>query len=205
MSVLNNLFKHEALLTHMPSSETESMEQRYTRTAILLHWLVAFGLVGTFALGFYMEGLPFSPNKLKLYSWHKWAGVTLLALALLRLVWRATHRPPALPSSMGPFATLAAHAGHAVLYFLMLAIPVSGWLMSSAKGVPVVWFGIVPLPDLVSKDKELGNLLQSLHVIFNYTLLVAVAGHAAAALQHHFIKKDQVLTRMLPALGRRQA
>lgn len=181
------------------------MEQRYTRTAILLHWLVAFGLTGTFVLGFYMEGLPFSPDKLKLYSWHKWAGVTLLVLVLARLAWRVTHRPPELPLTMGPSARLAAHVGHAVLYFLMFAIPVSGWLMSSAKGVPVVWFGIVPLPDLVSKDKELGDLLQNAHVIFNYTLLVAVAGHVAAALQHHFIKKDQILARMLPFMGRRKA
>lgn len=178
------------------------MEHRYTRTAILLHWLVGLGLVGTFALGFYMEGLPFSPDKLKLYSWHKWAGMTLLVLVGVRLVWRATHRPPALPPTMGPLARLAANAGHGLLYFLMVAIPVSGWLMSSAKGVPVVWFGVLPLPDLVAKDKELGEMLQDMHVILNYTMVVAVAGHAAAALQHHFIKKDEVLTRMLPFLAR---
>lgn len=178
------------------------MSQRYTSTAIFLHWLVALGLVGTFALGFYMEGLPLSPNKLKFYSWHKWAGMTLLLLIVVRLAWRLSHPAPQLPDSMGPMARLAAHVGHWVLYVLMLAIPVSGWLMSSAQGFQVVWFGVLPLPDLVGKDKELGALLQDIHVVLNYTLLVAVIGHVAAALQHHFIKKDTVLARMLPFLNK---
>src|SRR5690606_16618485 len=153
------------------------MNQRYTHTAIFLHWLLAVGLVGTFAVGFYMEGLPLSPNKLKLYYWHKWAGMTLFVLAVFRLAWRLTHRTPPLPASMGSLARLAAHAGHWLLYALMLAIPMSGWLMSSAQGVPVVWFGVLPLPDLVAKDPALGSLLQDVHVILNYTLLVLVAGH----------------------------
>jgi cytochrome b561 len=80
----------------------------------------------------------------------------------------------------------------------MLAIPVSGWLMSSAQGFRVVWFGVLPLPDLVPKDAALGALLKDVHVVLNYTMLLAVLGHVGAALQHHFIKKDAVLTRMLP-------
>jgi len=175
---------------------------RYTRTAIFMHWLVALGLIGTFSLGLYMEGLPLSPNKLKLYSWHKWAGVTLLALAVVRLAWRMSHPAPALPSTMGGAARLAAHAGHWVLYALMLAIPVSGWLMSSAQGFSVVWFGVLPLPDLVAKNAQLGEVLRDVHVILNYTLLVTVVGHVGAALHHHFIKKDTVMARMLPLANR---
>ncbi|HEY9280276.1 MAG TPA: cytochrome b [Eoetvoesiella sp.] len=178
------------------------MNHRYTRTAIFLHWLVALSLIGTFALGFYMQDLPLSPNKLKLYSWHKWAGITLLVLIIVRLAWRISHRAPELPLTMGPTARLATHAGHWLLYGLMLAIPVSGWLMSSAQGFQVVWFGILPLPDLVSKNAALGALLNDVHVVLNYTLLVAVIGHVGAALQHHFIKKDTVLTRMLPLIGK---
>jgi len=178
------------------------MDHRYTRTAIFLHWLVALGLVGTFALGFYMQDLPLSPNKLKLYSWHKWAGATLLVLIVVRLAWRMTHRAPALPLTMSPMARLAADAGHWLLYTLMLAIPLSGWLMSSAQGFPVVWFGVLPLPDLIAKDAALGALLKDAHIVLNYTLLVAVVGHVGAALQHHFIKKDAVLTRMLPTAGK---
>ncbi|WP_368647444.1 cytochrome b [Castellaniella ginsengisoli] len=175
---------------------------RYTRTAIFLHWLVGLGLIGTFALGFYMEGLPLSPAKLKLYSWHKWAGITLLALAVVRLAWRMSHPAPDLPPEMGPKARLAAHAGHWALYVLMHAIPISGWLMSSAQGFSVVWFGVLPLPDLVAKNAALGEVFGSVHVVLNYTLLLAVAGHVGAALQHHFIKKDAVMARMLPFAGR---
>ncbi len=175
---------------------------RYTRTAIFLHWLVGLGLIGTFTLGLYMEGLPLSPDKLKLYSWHKWAGISLLALAVVRLAWRLSHPAPALPSGTSPLARLAAHAGHGLLYALMLAIPLSGWLMSSAQGFSVVWFGVLPLPDLVAKDKALGEVLGSAHVVLNYTLLLTVVGHVGAALQHHFVKKDVVMARMLPFAGR---
>lgn len=171
---------------------------RYTRTAISLHWLVALGLAGTFALGFYMHDLPLSPDKLRLYSWHKWAGISLLALVIVRLAWRFTHPAPSLPAGMGPLARLAAHAGHWLLYGLMLAIPVSGWLMSSAQGFQTVWFGVVASPDLVVKNAALGEQLKDAHVVLNYTLLVVVVGHVGAALQHHFIRKDTVLTRMLP-------
>ncbi|OXR50022.1 cytochrome b [Pusillimonas sp. T2] len=175
------------------------MKQRYSRTAIFLHWLVALGLVGTFALGFYMEDLPLSPNKLKLYSWHKWAGMTLFAIIVVRVAWRLSHQPPELPASTGPLAKLAAHAGHLLLYVLMLLIPLSGWLMSSAQGFPVVWFGVVPLPDLIPKDKALGDVLQTVHVVLNYTLLASVIGHVVAALYHQHIKKDGLLSRMLPS------
>lgn len=175
------------------------MNASYTRTAIGLHWLVALGIIGTFGLGFYMADLPLSPDKLKLYSWHKWAGVTLFLLAVLRLGWRISHPAPALPAGTPAWQVLVAHVTHWALYFLMLAIPVSGWLMSSAQGFPVVWFGIVPLPDLVGRDKALGELFLQMHVIMNYTLLALVVLHAAAALKHHFIDRDDILRRMLPS------
>lgn len=178
------------------------MPTRYSRTAIFMHWLIALGLIGTFSLGFYMEGLPLSPNKLKLYSWHKWAGMTLLALAVVRLAWRMSHPAPRLPQSMSPLSQFSAHVGHWLLYVLMLAIPVSGWLMSSAQGFSVVWFGVLPLPDLVAKDAALGATLNTVHVVLNYTLVVAIAGHVGAALYHHFIKKDTIMSRMLPLASR---
>jgi cytochrome b561 len=176
--------------------------KKYTTVAITLHWLMAFALIGMFALGFYMAGLPLSPNKLKLFSWHKWTGVTLFILAGARLAWRIAHRAPLLPEQMSQRAQMLAHAGHRLLYLLMFAIPLSGWLMSSAKGVQTVYFGILPIPDLLERNKDLGDQLQTLHWGLNLLFAAMVIGHVAAALKHHFIDHDEVLTRMLP--GRRK-
>lgn len=175
------------------------MTARYTATAKALHWAMAVLIFGLLALGFYMHDLPLSPEKLQLYSWHKWAGVTAFLLVLVRLAWRAAHRPPPLPATMPGPLQLAAHAGHFLLYVLMLAIPLSGWLMSSAKGFQTVWFGVLPIPDLLAKDKDLGDLLQQVHMALNLVFAIIIAGHTGAALKHHFIDKDDILTRMLPA------
>ena len=171
---------------------------RYTRTAIALHWLLAIALVSIGAFGVYMHGLPLSPWKLRVFAWHKWAGVTAFLLVIVRLAWRLTHRPPALPATMSPVARFLAHLGHTLIYVLMFAIPLSGWLMSSAKGFQTVYFGVIPLPDLVSHDRVLGNALLQVHQALNLALALLVAGHAAVALRHHFIDRDGVLLRMLP-------
>ena len=169
---------------------------RYTATARGLHWLMALGMIGLFGVGLYMKGLPLSPQKLQLYSWHKWAGVTLFLLFVLRFAWRLSHRPPeAVP--MPAWQRLAAEGVHVLLYLLMFAIPLSGWLLSSAKGFQTVWFGVLPLPDLLGKDKALGDLLQTVHMGLNFTLVAVLLAHVGAALKHHFIDKDDVLTRML--------
>lgn len=178
------------------------MKNKYTRTAIGLHWLMALGLGAVIGLGFYMHDLPLSPSKLQLYSWHKWAGISLFLLAVLRLFWRLSHRPPALPESMPAPLQWAAHGAHLGLYGLMLAIPWSGWLMSSAKGFQTVWFGVLPLPDLVGKDAVLGSQLQTLHIWLNYALLALVLAHVAAALKHHFLDRDDILARILPGTVR---
>ena len=172
--------------------------KKYTLTAIALHWLMALAIIGMFTLGFYMADLPLSPNKLKLFSWHKWAGISIFLLAIVRLGWRVAYRPPALPEHMGRAERFAARAGHRLLYVLMFVIPLSGWLMSSAKGVQTVYFGVLPIPDLLGKNKELGDLLQTVHWSLNLLLTVTVIGHVAAALKHHFVDKDDVLIRMLP-------
>ena len=175
------------------------MNTHYTVTAKGLHWLMALLIIGLLALGFYMSDLPLSPEKLQFYSWHKWAGVTVFALVWLRLLWRVTHRPPAYPISMSGLQQALAHTGHLVLYVLMIVIPLSGWLMSSAKGVQTVWFGVLPLPDLIGRDKELGKQLAELHSALNIGLLLLIGAHAAAALFHHLVHKDDILRRMLPA------
>ena len=172
------------------------MHTHYTPTAKSLHWLMALMIFGLLALGFYMSDLPLSPDKLQYYSWHKWAGVTVFALVWLRLAWRITHRPPALPDSLSAPMQWAAHVGHFLLYALMIAIPLSGWLMSSAKGFQTIWFGVLPIPDLIGKDKALGDQLAQAHWALNVGLLLLITGHAGAALWHHFVLKDDTLRRM---------
>lgn len=168
---------------------------RYTRIAVVLHWLLALAIVGAFLVGLYMTDLPFSPQRLKLYNWHKWAGVTILALSALRLLWRLTHRPPA-DAPMPAWQARAAHAVHLLLYLAFFAVPLTGWAMSSAKGFPIVWFGKLPLPDFVPKDHDLGELLESVHAWLAYGLAALVLAHVAGALKHQFIDRDGLLSRM---------
>ena len=174
------------------------MNPTYNAVAKLLHWGMAVLIMGLLALGFVMTDMALSPEKLQYYSWHKWAGMTVFALVWLRLLWRVLNPPPAYPSSMSPTLQRLAHLGNAALYGLMIIIPLSGWLLSSAKGVQTVWFGVLPLPDLLEKDKELGHLLHEVHEVLNFFLLFLLAGHVAAALKHHWIDKDDILKRMLP-------
>ena len=168
----------------------------YTRTAKAFHWIMAIMIGGLLVLGLYMQDLPLSPQKLALYSWHKWFGVTVFVLLWFRLAWRLSHPPPDLSDSLSPRLRLAAHVGHASLYLLMFLIPLSGWLMSSAKGFQTVWFGLVPIPDLIGKSRALGDLLQQVHKVLNIILMLTLAGHILAALWHHFVLKDDTLRRM---------
>jgi len=174
--------------------------QRYTRTAIALHWIAAVLIIGNLAWGLYMVSLEFSPAKLKYYSWHKWNGVTIFVLAAARLLWRLRHPAPALPAHMKPWELRAAHASHILLYVLFFAGPLTGWLFSSAQGFQTVWFGVLPIPDLLGKDRELADVLKVVHRSTVYALGVLIAVHAAAALKHYLADRDDVLTRMLPFL-----
>ena len=168
---------------------------RYTPVAVVLHWLLALAIIVSFSVGFYMADLPFSLQRVKLYNWHKWAGVSILALSALRLLWRLGHRPPAdLP--MPAWQARLAHAVHFLLYLAFFAVPLTGWAMSSAKGYPIVWFGVLPLPDFVPKDEQLGKLLESVHGWLAYGLAALVLAHVAGALKHHFIDRDGSLARM---------
>jgi cytochrome b561 len=106
-----------------------------------------------------------------------------------------------LPTTMPKLLQMLAHGGHLALYGLMIVIPLSGWLMSSAKGFQTVWFGILPIPDLLEKNKELGDLLQTVHMSLNLLFAATIVGHIGAALKHHFIDKDDILKRMLPTLN----
>lgn len=169
----------------------------YTATAIALHWLMAAMIVGALSLGYYMSGLPFSPSRIRLYNYHKWLGVTILAIAAGRLLWRLTHRPPELPSYLPAWQQWTAHAGHWLLYALFFAVPLAGWAYSSAAGFPLVYFGVLPLPDWVSPDKALAKQLATLHAVLAYSLAAVVAGHIAAAIKHGFEDPTGYMQRML--------
>jgi len=174
--------------------------QRYDRFAISLHWLLAFGLIGVFALGLYMADLPFSMQRVKLFNYHKWAGMTILALTLVRWGWRLAHRPPELPASitqaMPVWQQRLHQATHFGLYALSVAIPLAGWAYSSAAGFPVVWFGVLPLPDWVPHDPDLAEVLKSVHAWLAYALAALVVLHVAGALKHVFVDRDGLLARM---------
>ena len=173
---------------------------RYSGIAIALHWLLALAILGAFIVGVYMSDLPVSPQRLKLYNWHKWAGICILALSALRLLWRLTHRPPA-DVAMPEWQRRSAHAVHILLYLLFFAVPLAGWAYSSAAGFPVVVFGVLPLPDFVAPSKELAEAIKPLHKILAFTMAALVLAHVAAALKHHFVDGDGLLSRMRPGRG----
>jgi len=172
---------------------------RYTKTAMLLHWLTALLIVSGFALGVTMVDIPgLTPTKLKYFSWHKWIGVTVLGLACVRLLWRLTHPAPAYPDAMPAWQKKAANGLHHLLYVLIFAVPISGYFYSLAAGVPVVYLGIIPLPVLIESNQELKPILKTVHYLLNMALLAGVGLHVLAALKHHFIDRDGLLKRMLP-------
>jgi cytochrome b561 len=186
-------------------SKVTTTPVHYTTTAIALHWILGLAIFATFCVGFYTADLPFSPQKLKLLNWHKWAGVSILLLSVVRLLWRITHRPPGLPSdvtrAMPAWQHLAHSLTHTGLYVLFFAVPLIGWAYSSAAGFPIVLFGQIPLPDFVSPDKALADLIKPWHEASAWLMAALVALHVAGALKHQVIDRDSLLRRMLPVAG----
>jgi cytochrome b561 len=172
------------------------MPNNYTRTAVALHWLVGALVILALAMGWIMTDLPSSPLKARVFAWHKWVGVTVLTLFFVRGLWRLTHPvPPPLP--MPAWQRLAAQSLHGVLYAMLLLQPLSGWLYSNAAGRQIVYLGLIPLPNLVAKDKLLAKTLQEIHDAGAVIVGIAVGLHILAALKHHFIDRDDTLRRML--------
>ena len=180
-----------------------NLSARYTTPAIIFHWLLAVMIAISFGVGLYMTDLPMSPQRLKLYNWHKWAGVVILTLSALRLLWRLTHTPPPLPNSAAPaWQARASHMAHGLLYALFFAVPLSGWAYSSAAGFPIVLFGVLPLPDLLAKNRELSEAIKPLHQWFAYGLAAVVVIHIAAAIKHQWLDRDGLIARMWPAASK---
>ena len=174
--------------------------RQYGLVAIALHWTMAIVLTGLVVFGLYMVSLPdvgFDTRKIVLILYHKQLGMVALALALLRLGWRVGHALPALVETLPEWQKVIARLVHLCLYALMFALPVTGWLMSSAAGFSVSILGLFELPDLVAQDDLLFRAFVQVHKWLAYGLMVLTAAHAGAALTHHYVNKDDTLKKML--------
>jgi cytochrome b561 len=166
-----------------------------------LHWIIVVLIINQWVIGMRADALPLGVAKLQALAWHKSFGITILALALVRLVWRWSNPVPDLTAETRPWERMLAKISHVLLYGLIFALPLSGWLMSSAKNYPVSWFGLIQLPDLVAPSEALFQQMRSLHHGLFAALVAVAALHIAGALKHHFIDRNDVLKRMLPFGG----
>ena len=194
------------------SSGQNAQAFNYSTTAIALHWTIAVLILVNVVLGF---GANLVPDEFvrQFVDLHKSIGITVLGLAILRILWRLTHKPPPLPSEYSPLEKLAAHSAHWMLYVLIFAIPISGWLHDSAwkeaATHPVYLYGIIPWPrigwiqNMEPRAKEhLHTLLLHVHLYLNYALYLLLALHIAGALKHQFWDREPELQRMIPSRRR---
>jgi cytochrome b561 len=181
----------------MPLANTE---RRYGAMAIALHWFMALLIGLLVALGIYMVRLPdagFDREKVTLIIVHKEIGVLVLALVGLRLIWRQLNPLPALERTVPEWQQVTAVFVHLCLYALMVAQPVTGWLMSSASGIPVDFLGLLTLPDLVRPQADLFAELRDVHDWLGFAMAGIICLHAGAALRHHFVQRDDTLRKMI--------
>lgn len=170
--------------------------------AKLFHWLMAALIFVQIALGLAAASWRLSPAKLNLFFWHKSTGMLILALLALRLLWRLANPTPALPADMPAWERAGARVSHVLLYALMIALPVTGWIISSASNVPFRIFWLIPLPAITAADKAVADLFSTVHGSLVTLLALVLVAHIGAALRHHFVKRNAVLTRMLPRRAR---
>lgn len=163
-----------------------------------LHWIMALAILIMFALGWLAASAPVSPTKLKLFMWHKSIGLTLLGLVCVRLFWRFTNQIPAPPPGISSTENTLARLGHAALYALMIAMPLSGYVINSTANFPFKLFGWLLVPNVFPADKAWQGVAESIHFYLFWTFVVVITIHVAAALRHHLLKHNDVLKRMLP-------
>lgn len=168
------------------------------------HWIIVALILAQGAIGLIMVELPKRPNIIPIYSFHKSLGLTILLLATLRLAWRAFDGRPEEPATMPRSQRIGARIGHALLYGLLFAVPLSGWLFDSSSSLrPLFWWGVIKMPSLTGgPDKALRDVAHGAHEWLFWLLVLVAAGHAIAALIHHFHYRDDTLRRMLPGRTR---
>ena len=174
----------------------KNSDTQFGSMAMGLHWLMALLIIGMLTLGLYMVTLPISLQKLKLYGWHKEYGFIILALAFFRLSWRLINVNPRL--TLPILEQIAARLVHWAFYGFLFAMPITGWLITSASGIHSSFFGLFTMPNLIGPNKELLEWFGWMHRWLAYGLIAAIVMHTLAALKHHFYDKDDILRRMLP-------
>lgn len=177
--------------------------QRWDALSIGLHWLMAVLIIVTLSMGFLMDEMANSLSKLQVYALHKSLGISILALAVLRLLWSLWRKRPAPIAGTPAWQRVASKVGHLLLYVLMLAVPISGWLYNSAAGHPLKWFGLFSLPALTEFDRGMRSIALDWHQNLVLALLLVLLVHVSAALWHHYGEQTDVLRRMLPQFKRR--
>jgi cytochrome b561 len=171
---------------------------RYTPTAQWLHWITALLMLATIPIAWHVHDMPHgAPGRMVYFTIHKSFGVTILVLAAARLIWRSRHPAPRLPANMPPWATAVAHANHWLLYFVLLAMPLSGYLHSVTGNHPVSYFGLFEFPQLPVND-DLSKALLRVHLLGQWLVYLLLGLHVLGALWHAAIRRDSVLNRMLP-------
>lgn len=176
----------------------KNTDNHYGLVAIFFHWLMAVLVIGMLALGLYMVNLPVSMQKLKLYGWHKEFGILILMLATVRIVWRAYNISPRLPAYVVTWQKMAARTVHYAFYFFLLAMPMTGWIISSAADLRVSFFGLFLLPNLVTPDKNTQLLFAEIHKWLAFGLIATLTLHIAAVFEHYLVHKNNILKKMWP-------
>lgn len=186
----------------MPARSSAS---QWGSLAKFFHWTTVIAILVQATIGLVMVELPKRPGTIPVYTFHKSLGLAIFAFALLRLLWRAFDPRPLYPATMPRWQVVGAHAGHALLYTLIFAVPLSGWLFDSATALrPLYWFGLFRVPSLTGgRDEAIKTFAEAAHFWLFWTLAAVAAGHAAIALHHQFHDRDDILRRMWP--GRRRA
>jgi cytochrome b561 len=162
-----------------------------------LHWLIVLLIINQWLIAERAEDLT-GFQKFTALNWHKWFGMTIFMLAIVRLVWRIANPVPDLVAETRPWERVLARVSHFLLYALIFAMPLTGWIMSSAKAFGVSWFNLFQFPNLVGKNEQLYEIMRDTHHLLFKVLVATALLHAAGALKHHFIDRNDVLKRMLP-------
>jgi len=173
-------------------------DKSYGSVAKLLHWSMFLAFAAVYAIAIYMSYLPMGPSLFETITLHKSIGLLIMGLALVRIGWRLFNKSPALPADMPMHERFIAHAAHLALYAIMIGMPLSGWAMSSAANFPASFFGLFTLPSIMTPSKEAVDLLKAIHWYAAWGIGALILAHVGAALKHHFINRDTVLSRMLP-------